>query len=633
MPVLLVVAAIFMLVYYSNYVADLDADQVTVIEIPVHVIQQDSESDDVLADEASTDEDIVELAVIRQDEPESDQAYSLLKNKQWKMAENAYLELIKNHDSSQIRADLAYIYYKRKLYEKALLQLSLALKNKPVYLSAYYYRAKIYSRMGDLANAEKDYLLFIKATPQHYYAHFHLAFIKYRQGEYKQAIDYFEQASKLSSGKNKSKALYYLAKSYQRMGEEFYPRARDAYQAAIRLQPGGVNPRLGIARLLPDTKQGRVEAEELYHQILNLKPNEARAYSRLATIYKKQGRDQEAQKAYERAVEFNPSNASTRYNLGLVLLDRKKWQEAADQFQAVVNINSKHARAVFNLGRAYYKLKNYDLALSYYQKALDIRKGDYPEVAINIGLIYSAKKDYQKAIGIYKTALQKNAKSAKLYYNLGLAYIKSGQEEKGMSSYLLAIKYRPEYAQAWYNVAKIHSKKDQYKEAVTAYKKALEIRPGYLYAQLNMAVALSRLGELAQAETVYRQVLAESPRYFSAWVNLGLVLLDQHRDNEAEDVFYQASQLDTEDHKVISLLARALLNQEKLSEAEKYYRIALDMKPDSYRYRLAYIQVLIQREKYDIASIEVKKGIKLFPDDVQIKEENNKINIKLNIQS
>ena len=620
-PVLLVITAIFLLVYYSHYVADLDAEQVTVIEIPAQITLQSDEP----TDESLEDEEMDHLTIMRVEENESNQAYTFVKNKQWQMAEKAYLELLKSHDSSQARADLAYVYYKKKSYNKALQQLEIALTKKPVYLAAYYYRAKTYSRLERLGDAEKDYLFFIQKLPGHYYARFNLGLIKYNQKHYTQATEIFKLASTLSPGKNKSKALNYLAKGYKHMGEEFYPQARKSFESSIRISPGEVDPRLGIASLLPDTKQGRAEAEEIYEQILNLKPNEPRAHSRLASIYKKQGLYQEAQAAYEKAIEFNPSYISARYNLGLLLLKKKKWQEAIDQFQAITIVDSSHAKAYFNLGRANFRLNNYEQALTYYQKALDIQKGNYPEVAINIGSIYSAKKDYDKAISIYRSALIKDPKSSKLHYNLGLAYIKSGKDKKAMSSYLLAIKYNPDYAQAWYNIAKIHTKNEKFKDAVTAYKKSLKLKPNYRSAQLNLAVALTRLGDLKQAEKIYRQVLLTSPRYFSAWLNLGLVLLDQHRYSEAEDILYQASELDTEDHKVISLLAKAQLNQGKKENAEQHYRIALDMKPDSHQYRLGYIRVLIQQKKYDVAKEETTKGIKLFPESAQLTELNNTI--------
>ena len=631
-PVLLVFASIFLLVYYSHYIADLDAEQVTVIEIPAQLAKQDTDQGDESDNETSEADEMKQIAVMRVDDPESQHAYALLKNNQWKMAEKSYLDLLKTHDSSQVRADLAYIYYIQKKYEPALQQVKSALEKKPVYLAAYYYRAKIHSRLKNYVKAENDYLFFIKQMPQHYYAHFNLGLIKYKQKNFKQAIEFFKLSSTLAPGKNKSKALNYLAKSYKKLGKGFYPQARQAYQASIRVAPGEVKSRLGIASLLPDTAQGRSDAKEIYNLILNLKPNESRAHSRLASIYKQQGKYQEAKNFYEKAIEFNPSSSSSRYNLGLLLLKRKKWQGAIDQFQAVARMNPAHAKAYFNLGRAHYRLKNYQQALTHYQKALDIKGGDYPEVAINIGLIHSAKKEYEKAINTYKAALKKDAKSEKLHFNLGLAYVKSGQEEKAMKSFLLATKYKSDYEQAWYSVAKIYSQKEQFNDAVTAYRKALIIKPNYRSAQLGLAESLTRIGQLEQAEIIYRQVLSVNPRYFPAWLNLGMVLMDQKKHSEAEGILYQASHLNAENNKVINLLANAQFKQGNLEESEKYYRMALDMRPDSERYRLEYIRVLMQLEKYQMAKIEADKGVTLFPDSQEIIDENNKINIKLNIQ-
>ena len=405
-PILLVISSIFLVIFYSNYVADLDADQVTVIEIPSAAIQQGADQELIVEEELFT-----QVEKLRVDDPVYSDAYQLIRNKQWQKAEKSYLELINLYDTSQARTELGYIYFKLDDYENAADQLVKALNKKTVYLPAYYYRAKNWGKMKSYEAAALDYLTYIKYFPGDFSAHFNLAMIRLKQQQYERAIASFKTASELAPGRKKSKALYFLGKSYQSLGPDSYLDAAQAYQQSIRIFPGNIKPRIGLASLLPDTEQGREEAENIYQQVLLLKPNYSQAHFLLAGIHSRQGNQREAIVAYAKAIEFNPSHIAARFNLGLILLDKKKWSEAADQFQAIMNINPQHARACFNLGRANYRLKNYDQALKNYKTALSLKNGDYPEVAINLGLIYSAKKDYETAIEVYKEALKKHNNS------------------------------------------------------------------------------------------------------------------------------------------------------------------------------------------------------------------------------
>jgi len=624
-PVLMVVGGIFLLVVYSHYVADLDADEVTIIEIPAVSLQQ-LESESLLAD----DETFIQVEKQRQDDPHYRQAYQLIKDKQWQQAKTVYLELIKQYGTSQAYTDLGYIYYKSGEYSEALNAFTQALESSPVFIAAYFYRAKTLRKLEKYESSVKDYQTYIQHFPSHFFAHFNLGLLRLKQDDYTQAVASFNQASQLAPGRKKSKALLFLGRAYQKMGKEYFAQAQQAYQTSIRVFPGNIKPRMAMASLLPQTEQGYSEALEIYQQVIQLKPNHAPAHFSMAVIYGEQGKTLDALRAYTRAIEFNPSHSAARYNLGLIFLQQNKWQLAADQFHAVIKTNSQHAKAHFNLGRSNYRLKHYDQALLNYQAALDLKQGDYPEVVVNQGLIYSAKKEYSTAISLYRKALAKNPVSAKLHYNLGVAYSKLKQYKPALNAFQEAIKYRPGYAQAWYNIGLIYGRKDSHQQAIKAYLNAVNIKPDYRSAQLNLAVSYSRSGEYLKSENVYRQVLETSPRYASAWINLGLVLMEQKKYAKAEDVLMQAAQLDAENIRVMGLLAKALSRQQKFVAASQYYRIALDMNPDSKKYRLGYVRVLKQQGEYSQAMLEAQKALKLYPRSKKLKRELREIKLSVN---
>ena len=68
-PVLLVIMGIFLLVYYSHYIANIDAEEVMVIVVPAQLMKQGTDLGDVPSNDASEDEEMRQVTVLRLDKP------------------------------------------------------------------------------------------------------------------------------------------------------------------------------------------------------------------------------------------------------------------------------------------------------------------------------------------------------------------------------------------------------------------------------------------------------------------------------------------------------------------------------------------------------------------------------------
>jgi len=70
-----------------------------------------------------------------------------------------------------------------------------------------------------------------------------------------------------------------------------------------------------------------IEAEGIYRQLLNLMPNHAEFYSKLATVLQVQERYEEAEEAYRTAIRLDPSNTTDHINLRLLLIGKGEDEE------------------------------------------------------------------------------------------------------------------------------------------------------------------------------------------------------------------------------------------------------------------------------------------------------------------
>ncbi len=610
-PILLVLGALFLLLLYVRYEANLEADQVTVI-----TIQAPGSTAPVDDEEA-----MPSISTARSDDPRYLAAAKLAEAEHWQEAEAEYRRILAEAPSSQAWADLGVIRYRLEDYAEALADFDRAVNLEPVFVGAYFYRALAYKRLDRLAAAEADYRSLIAAAPYHFEGHYNLGLLLLQRGEYAQSAELLLKASELGGGERRARALYHHGEALLAQGKGYFGRARQSFERAIRLHPAFVEPRLALAEMEPDTAAGRESAAEWYQQALKLASGSPVNLAKIALGLRSRGRDDEAKTIYLKAIELDPTYTLAQYNLGVLMLDHKEWAQAAERFRTVLQYEPEHEQAWFNLGRSAFRLKDYEAAATHYQKAMALRGGDYPEALLNLGLVHSARNDYASAVAAYQRAIELQPGYASAWYNLGLAQRRRDDMPAAIQAFLSAINSRPDYPQAWYNLGLSYAAIGDNEQAIQAYEKAIELRPGYRSAQLNLAVRWSREGNDERAVAIYRDVLERHPTYSLAWGNLGQALQRLGRHEEAVEALSRAIELEPGNARAHALLASSLSELARFDEAFPRFQQALDMEPGDSELRLAYAHALRVAGSLSQAHEEAQKGLKLQPEHPGLQRE------------
>ncbi len=129
-----------------------------------------------------------------------------------------------------------------------------------------------------------------------------------------------------------------------------HAQAAEAYQRAIALQPGAVEPRLGALLPLMALRRWQ-DAERIGEEALALAPNDFTALSRLAWIHYNQARYAEAEPLYRRALAAYPASADVRTGHAWTLLKLGRHKEAREAFEAVLAYAPDQANAHLGLGQ------------------------------------------------------------------------------------------------------------------------------------------------------------------------------------------------------------------------------------------------------------------------------------------
>jgi len=108
---------------------------------------------------------------------------------------------------------------------------------------------------------------------------------------------------------------------------------------------------IGVSQM---AKQQYTEAEASFKKAIELKPDNADAYTALANLYNSQKKFDLAAEASSNAAKYagggGGGNAESSYNQGVILFNAGKFAEAKTQFESATKTDPNHAMAQYQLG-------------------------------------------------------------------------------------------------------------------------------------------------------------------------------------------------------------------------------------------------------------------------------------------
>jgi len=131
--------------------------------------------------------------------------------------------------------------------------------------------------------------------------------------------------------------------------------------------------------------------------------------------------------------------------------------------------------------------------------------------------------------GVRAEALDRDAGIAHIYYLYGQMAMRRDEVSDAREQFVQATKLRPDYAEAWNNlgVTWIVAKKGE--QAIESLQKALEIAPTFLEARVNLGSAyrISKDPDRAvKAKAEYERAIKQEPRNPAPHFNLGILYLE-----------------------------------------------------------------------------------------------------------
>ncbi|CAF1488336.1 unnamed protein product [Adineta steineri] len=361
--------------------------------------------------------------------------------------------------------------------------------------TGWYRLGQLLIKIGQFNKAQEVYeILLHQKTDESDKAHIYnqLGQIKYKQGEYQEALTYHEKSLIIDQ---KTLPSYHLdfANTHTNIGNVYhnmsdYPKALSSHEKALTI---------------------RQESLPSNHTDLGA------SYNNIGNVYYNMGDYPKALFYYEKALVIQQQSLPSNHpdlgtlfnNIGLVYYNMGDYPKALSSYEKTLTLQqqslpSNHpdlANSYTNIGIVYRSIGDYPKGLSSYEKALAIRQqslpSSHPDLGAsynNIGNVYNSMGDYLKALSSYETVLAIQQQSlpsnhpdlGTSYHNIGSVYDSMGDYPKALSYYekALVIKQQslpsnhPDLANSYNNIGNVNCMICNYPKGLSSYEKALSIR-------------------------------------------------------------------------------------------------------------------------------------------------------------
>ncbi|CAB3792224.1 tetratricopeptide repeat protein [Pararobbsia alpina] len=266
-------------------------------------------------------------------------------------------------------------------------------------------------------------------------------------------------------------------------------------------------------------------AEELYREILVLRPQHFDAIQLLGTLALQGGRLDEGVELLERAVSLEPRQAVIHSNLAFAFNALRRFEEGLASAERALALKPDLVDAANNRGNALAGLDQPVDALASFEHAIAL-KHDSPEAWNNRACVLRDLGQPSEAVASCDQAIAMRRDYADAWSNRANALSDLNRPGEAQASYRRALDIRADFAEAWSNLGLTLVDLGEHANALQCYERALAIRPDYVEGHWNRALCRLEMGQLDQGWREYewrweRASLKASKRVFDVPLWLG----------------------------------------------------------------------------------------------------------------
>jgi tetratricopeptide (TPR) repeat protein len=418
------------------------------------------------------------------------------------------------------------------------------------------------------------------------------------------------------------------ASMYDLLGDAYtqthdFPKAEGAYRKAVDLDPSELNHLRGLGQtLLSEEKYS--DALVVYQKLVDLMPDEADNYLRIAQIYRELHQLDKAEENLVKARQYAPGSLEVRYNEAMIYQSQGRYDDAIRVLSdAVTDIKSqsnvlpsrRRSLAILyqQLGMLYRDTQNYQAAIYTFQELGHLGEEEDHRARLLLMDTYRMAKDLPKALQVGREALAKYPTDPSIRQSQALLLAENQQTDEAIKVLQVNSKDGVTDRETLLNLAQIYERSHSYKEAEDAAHKA-EGLPGdpreNETAWLLLGAIYERQKQFDKAEEQFKKVLTVNPKNAIVLNYYGYMLADRGiRLDEAQDFVQRALDQEPFNGAYLDSLGWVYYKQNKTDQAETTLRKAVERESHDPTIRSHLGDVYAKQGRMDLAAAEWEKSL------------------------
>jgi tetratricopeptide (TPR) repeat protein len=332
---------------------------------------------------------------------------------------------------------------------------------------------------------------------------------------YEEALACFNIATQDPNGAQDPEAWNGKGVALSGLGE--YEQAIQAYDRAIRIQPGGIYQNSTKRRIQPQDyylwwfNRGTAQVDlNRYDQALvsldrslKIRPDYGYAWLYRGLVLYNLGRYDDARASYTKAITLIPNYGYATFIRNSVSEDDYLFWES----RAIAMARLKRYKNADFSYQQYVRIRNQNAELEPNRVAI----ADEPITLYMEGIRLAREGNNREALEILDRAVELYPQYADGWHFRGNVLADLGQNNAAIASYDRALAIEPSHFTAWYQRGNVFLDAGEYREAVKSYDEAINYATDFAEAWHNRGIAMYELGEYEIALQAYDKAI-EVPR-------------------------------------------------------------------------------------------------------------------------
>jgi predicted CXXCH cytochrome family protein len=241
------------------------------------------------------------------------------------------------------------------------------------------------------------------------------------------------------------------------------------------------------------------EAASAYRAALEMRPDSAVLWARLAMPLRALGKSQEPLEALLKSVQADPNQPETWYNLGLLQSSVGDKKSAIDSFRKSIGLDPEFADSRNSLGYVLAEMGRFQEAETEIRGALSIWPAMQAAHA-NLAYVLQMRGDLEEAISHFERA----GDSAFNQFSYGIALARVNRPAEARARLARSLQADGGQPVAHEVLGQLLEADGKISEAVSHYKEAIRLKPDFGKARLELGSLLARKGDRPGAAVEFR---------------------------------------------------------------------------------------------------------------------------------